>query len=127
MLKCKDCLHHEVCRKWYVLTGHSAKEADEISELEYEYEGNFCTYSKGKSLIAELPCRVGDTVYILIGKSKQFGRPYIKEEKVTEVSTAGRIWTDSCYYDVDDFDRAVFLTREDAERALKECEKNETD
>lgn len=71
-------------------------------------------------MIAELPCRVGDTVYILIGKSKQFGRPYIKEEKVTEVSTAGRIWSDSCYYDVDDFDRAVFLTREDAERALKE-------
>lgn len=58
MLKCKDCLHYEVCRNWYILTGHSAKEADEISELEHEYEGNFCTYSKDKSLIA-VPVRHG--------------------------------------------------------------------
>lgn len=72
--------------------------------------------------------RVGSTVYIPIDKSNRFRYgSYIREEKVTEISTAGRIWTDSCYYDVDDFGKTVFLTRDEAERALKEREKNETD
>ena len=78
-----------------------------------------CEHYKDKSLIIELPCKASDKVYILIDESEKFGGAYIKE-----LSTAGRIWTDSCYYDSDDIGSILFFTREEAERALKEREKN---
>lgn len=37
-MKCKDCLHYKVCRKWYILTGHSAKEVRSLEESLKEEE-----------------------------------------------------------------------------------------
>lgn len=122
MLKCKDCLHYEVCRNWYILTGHSAKEADEISELEYEYEDNFCTYSKDKSLIAELPCRVGDTVYSYCETFSRFfayqvENVFISRENIQYEAFAneGSELIDVIDFNCDDFGKTVFLTHDEAE------------
>lgn len=108
MPKCKSCYHFHMC------------------DLQYRIEEDQeCKHFKDDSLIVELPCKVGTVAYIIINESEKFGGSYIKEEKIVEVSTAGRIWTDSCYYDDDDIGKTVFLSHEEAEKKLKECE-NET-
>ena len=73
---------------------------------------------QGKLL--KLPCAVGDTVYTIY--SDEDGS-FIEEPKVEEVSTH-RVWIDSMYFDYDDFGKTVFLTREEAEAALKELERS---
>lgn len=115
MAKCENCYHYEACL--YFLS----KENKVLNNT----EGFVCEHYKDKSLIVELPCRVGDTVYILIDESEKFGGSYIKEEKVAEISTAGRIWTNDCYYDSDDVGKTIFLSREEAERALESLEESE--
>lgn len=116
MRKCENCYHNEMCQALEICNGITKISAD------------CCGYYKDKSQILELPCKVGDTVYILIiDKLEKFGGAYIKEEIAVEISTAGRIWTDSCYYDSDDIGKTVFFAREEAERELEECDKHETD
>ena len=73
---------------------------------------------QGKLL--KLPCAVGDTVYTIY--SDEDGS-FIEEPKVEEVSTH-RVWIDSMYFDYDDFGKTVFLTREEADAALKELERS---
>lgn len=68
---------------------------------------------QGKLL--KLPCEVGDTVYTIY--SDEDGS-FVEEPKVEEVSTH-RIWIDSVYFDYEDIGKTVFLTREEAESALK--------
>lgn len=69
---------------------------------------------QGKLL--KLPCAVGDTVYTIYSG-------FIEESNVEEVSTH-RIWIDSMYFDYADIGKTVFLTRKEAEAALKKMEKN---
>ena len=114
MAKCENCYHYEACL--YFL----AKE----NKILNNSEGFVCEHYKDKSLIVELPCRIGDTVYILIEESEKFDGSYVKEEKIAEISTAGRIWTDDCYYDSNDIGKILFISCEEAERALEEREKN---
>lgn len=68
---------------------------------------------QGKLL--KLPCAMGNTVYTIYSSEDD---SFIEEAKVEEVSTH-RIWIDSVYFDYDDFGKSVFLTREEAEAALK--------
>lgn len=72
---------------------------------------------QGKLL--KLPCAVGDMVYTIY--SDEDGS-FIEESKAEEVSTH-RVWIDSMYFDYDDFGKTVFLTRQEAEAALKELER----
>lgn len=51
-MTCKDCTHYTVCEGWQI---------DERRES----LANGCTDFKDKSKYTELPCKVGDTVYIL--------------------------------------------------------------
>ena len=106
MPKCENCYHYEACN--YFLKKENGYLASR--------EGFVCGHFKDKSLIMELPCKVGDMLYIIIDESKKFGGNYIKEEKAVEISTEGRIWTDDCYYDSDDVGKMIFFTREEAEK-----------
>lgn len=72
--------------------------------------------SEEQNRLLKLPCAVGDTVYTIYSDEDD---SFIEEPKVEEVSTH-RIWIDSMYFDYDDIGRTVFLTREQAEAALKE-------
>lgn len=93
--------------KWLDRNKWIAKKCDEYARAE----------EQGKLL--KLPCAVGDAVYTIY--SDEDGS-FIEEPKVEEVSTH-RVWIDSMYFDYDDFAKTVFLTREEAEAALKELEK----
>lgn len=85
----------------YISAAHKLAEYEDLEE-------------QGKLL--KLPCAVGDTVYTIYSDEDS---SFIEESKVEEVSTH-RVWIDSTYFDYDDFGKTVFLTREEAEAALKE-------
>ena len=57
-MRCKDCYHNEICPLW-----------DDYNDIPYcDGYSDFCNnydHFKDKSLIVELPCKVGDKVYYL--------------------------------------------------------------
>ena len=111
MNKCENCIHFECCCKW-----HSED----------------CRFFKDKSLFAELPCKVGTTLYFL------YNRPHADKPDLTPKIYQTNEW----YFDVDEegisilprdihgynheyhyyLGKTVFLTKEDAEQKLKEGE-----
>lgn len=92
----------------------SPNRKEELVEKLAEYED---LEEQGKLL--KLPCAVGDTIYAIYSDEDS---SFIEEPKVVEVSTH-RVWIDSAYFDYDDFGKTVFLTRQEAEAALKELER----
>lgn len=70
------------------------------------------------------PCKVGDTVYMIYWDDGI--EPFIEEDKIIKVSTQ-KFWLKYCYFNYDDIGKTVFLTREEAERALKESEMKKDD
>lgn len=90
-----------------IQVGHAVEKLAEYEDLE----------EQGKLL--KLPCAVGDTIYTIYSDEDS---SFIEESKAVEVSTH-RVWIDSAYFDYDDFGKTVFLTREEAEAALKEMER----
>ena len=90
---CKDCVCNELCTTIGFNNGFQG--------------GEQCRHFKDKSLFIELPCKVGDRVYCeswIKGRIKSFNAPdtyWIIEKKEL-------------------FGKELFLTREEAEQALKE-------
>ena len=78
-------------------------------------------YSIADHLLANgvivLPCKAGDTVYVL-REVYEYGGNYYREisEETAEVFSLG---TDEDFYSLEQFGKTVFLTREEAEAALK--------
>lgn len=116
-MTCKGCLHYEVC------SGHAFEE-------KYCDKDNCLDYTN-RSEWVHLPCKVGDTVYYVDGawylKNKSMWE--IKPIKVTEFSTkigrSGKLYplsiiANGTRYPVTSIGKTVFLTREEAEKALKE-------
>lgn len=109
MASCKDCLCFDVC-----------------SIADVMGEDYCCPDCKDRTLFIELPCKVGDTVYLIKNHN-------IYERKVTRIIFDPRTIIQLmakdyvCYASHigrNDFGKTVFLTREEAERALKERENN---
>ena len=108
MSTCKDCIYYEVCKalnkefkihpKDYIETDLCAKQ---------------CTTFKDKSKFIELPCKVGDTVYIHF---------YNREKAKYEVTPIKNIQLSELAVLIEDNEK-VYLSDEQAEQALKECEK----
>lgn len=61
-MTCKDCIHYDVCSKkhWHV---ECNKYACDLNDIE-----NRCDDFKDKSRFIELPCKIGDTVYLVDDK-----------------------------------------------------------
>ena len=60
-MTCKDCYHYENCHLRIALNmDYDETKNKPITEMEKR-----CEYFKDKSLIVELPCKVGDKVYYL--------------------------------------------------------------
>ena len=77
-----------------------------------------------------LPCNVGDTVYLIDDIDCVFERESIVTEIEIDKDGATIMIQDeipicSSGYNLSDFGEIVFLTREEAEKALKEMKKNE--
>ena len=118
MTKCERCYHNKVC-----INGANYKNVET------------CNHFKDKDLIAELPCKVGDVVYTNLSMSGWYMRIADRPYKATIVYI-GINGVDN-YMNVvlkndnmlsfkfSDIGKSVFLTREEAEAALEECENND--
>ena len=106
-MTCKDCIYYKVC------------EADGV-----------CTEFSDISKWVHLPCKVGDVVY-------QVTRNFISEFRVRfiEIATCGNLFlhTDLIsgivytgeVFSESDIGKTVFLTREEAEKALQDMRKED--
>ena len=115
--ECKNCVHCDVCR---IRTYPSM----------YGLTGKWCDHCKDKSLLIELPCKVGDEVYIsdfvgvieaFVSNIKMFYNYLTKEiENVVDLRIIGNF---SIHKNFNEFGKTVFLTKEEAEAKLREVEK----
>ena len=113
MAKCDNCYHYEACL-------NSLSENKVLNNI----EDFVCEHYKDKSLIVELPCRVGDVVWHY-GKSFVIESIEIFSSRI--VYRCGNPGTDDYLpFDNRAIGKTVFLSREEAERALEEIniEKN---
>ena len=110
---CDSCNVQLCYRQCYKMTRWAEKAKEKLAEYE--------TAEKEGRLVV-LPCKVGSTVYRIL-YTLAFGEIGDKAEKhyfIRETSFE--------YGMIDDLNETVFLTREEAEKALKESEiGNETD
>ncbi len=117
-MKCKTCINYDVCSK------HSAN-CDRVSD--------YCKMYKDGSKFIELPCKVGDVVYsyceelyrilpyfidqiIISYDSDSLNNEYVTFDGIS--SNASELLADMDFT-VDEIGKTVFLTREEAERVLK--------
>lgn len=102
MASCKDCMHEEVCN---IFSGDLNEDGAEK-----------CVCFKDRSRFVELPCKVGDTVFVVNGFKEidELEVDYYVAGK--NVISVGMV--DDGEYEVE----TVFLTREEAERALNSSE-----
>ena len=123
MSKCENCIHYKACEDW----------VDNLLErhiFPYECEGDEkpCEFYKDKSLFVELPCKVGQTVWLL-ELSK------VQQARVNEIniSLSGNVVVVDLILDsfalnrnraiyFVQFGKTLFLTKEEAEKKLKEIE-----
>lgn len=124
-MDCTKCLYEVACDLNRRMSGNN-------NPLMYDKE---CELFKDKSLYIELPRKVGDTVYYLNTQYHMaLHRNTIYEAKVTRIVITSlgvalvihiRDESGCCEVpDVKDFGKTVFLTREEAEKALAERETN---
>ena len=109
MASCTECVHVEVCQK------------TRIMNPAYDRAPN-CGDFKDRSRFVELPCEVGDTVYI---SGKEIFCDEINEISIEKFSDGLICFRAYCKelkisLDLKDFGTIAFLTKEQAEQALKE-------
>ena len=124
-MTCKDCIHYDLCRSFSRIQlgwhGNSVHYVENMEEI--------CKDFKDRSRFVELPCRVGDKVY--------FNNVHLRYARVIaiyidasggmfDLDITTNIATATGYehfinkdYTFEDIGRRLFLTREEAEQALK--------
>lgn len=117
MTKCEKCYHSDVCMDY-----------NKTHSIDWEPD---CKYLKGKSLIVELPCKVGDIVYGILNNkiysliilniaitenNIEFNCMEIDEECI---DTYGDVdFGVSFRFSLLDINKTVFTNREDAEKGV---------
>ncbi len=114
MTKCKDCIHEKVCVKWA---------ENYVYRTRNRVIFNGCEHFTDANKTITLPCRIGDTVWYY-NHSFVIENIFICANRV--IYRCGNAGTeDYMPFDNNDIGKTVFLTREDAEKALKECDHND--
>ena len=117
MATCKECVHNNIC---------NIKQRYNHPKYALQHIEKYCEYFKDSSRFVELPCKVGDTVYIIARIS---GKEEIIQDSVESFTISYFIdntpiilfdGIETCDWDSNDFGKQVFLTKEQAEQALKE-------
>ena len=120
MGSCKECYHYEVCRMHYrqkcELTYETEKEVRRAM-LKAEKGSPICDHFKDRSRFVELPCKLGNSVFSL-NPNRTFHAIRVDGANVELITSQGFIFNQSL------IGKTVFLTREEAEQALKEREEN---
>lgn len=113
MASCKDCVHADMC-KYKDLPAPLSDSYIRESECIEKRCGDF----KDRSRFVELPCKVGDTVYIALN-----GYGVLKDTVKEFRITSRRIWIRPEEFGMDCLlENMAFFTREEADRVLKERE-----
>ena len=105
MASCNNCLHVKICQKTRIIN----------PTHNYAIE---CNDFKDRSRFVELPCKVGNLIYI-IKKARGFSVRRAKVNSIT-ITEIGKIQV-SCYRSsfIGFWGDDAFATKEEAERALK--------
>lgn len=123
-MTCKDCIHYDVCKCVN----------PKVDEMYGNRNGTQygCGYFKDKSQIIKLPCKVGDTVYLV---DFEYGIYKCIVNDIQILSDNEPVYTLYFYsqngyepaelewdidIEIDCFGKTVFLTKEQAEAKLKE-------
>ena len=116
-MTCKDCIYYEVCADFR----RNICDTDRKRFEEYRLNSDgLCDNFKDKNAVIVPPCKVGDIVYVC------FSRTRVIECKVAQIiieniEEIGMSFI--CYggmrFDMRHWGKTVFLTREEAERALE--------
>lgn len=110
-MKCENCLHYGVCT--------FAKQYETVDK---------CPDFADKDLYVKLPCKVGTKVYALAtpcGGCEHYNLSFEQSIKICRNCEKREIAEFTFDIElIDEFGKAVFLTREDAEKKLEEL-KNE--
>lgn len=133
MTTCPECVHFGVC-EYYAksLLEFFDVGADEMQELLKncrQDEDDVCEHFLASNRVVELPCKVGDTVYVVenIAGEKKIIQDSVETIGIgyyadgIEIYQFDGIKTDGYF---SDFGKTVFLSREAAEQALEEREAN---
>ena len=117
-MTCKDCMHYEVC--------NALDEGGQVKIL----VPSQCGYFKDKTKYIELPCKVGDEVYVIknnkihtkdiVYYNKIHSRIAEQNEEYWHCVDKDRISINVITFYPEDFGKTVFLTKSEAEQKLKE-------
>lgn len=115
-MTCKDCINYDWCKD----QTNNPDYYDGISDVE-----NRCKGFKDKSQYIKLPCKVGDTVYFIKSIFSFMATP--KPEKIRKIEITADVMTirtENRAFNPKAINDIVFLTKESAEKALRERENN---
>ena len=125
-MTCKDCIHYEICNRWD--NWNDEFYADGNSDRCHDY-----SRFKDKSLFIELPCKVGDVVYVIknnkicakdiVYYNKIHSRVAEQNEEYWHCVDKDRISINVITFYPENIGKTVFLTKEEAEAKLKELNK----
>ena len=98
---CFDCINYEQCPTGLACSANPA-----------------CTMFKDKSRFVELPCKVGDVIYCFEPCFDIDHHPKLKvvEKEIIQLKTIATVF--GLNFDIDSIGKTIFLTREEAEKAL---------
>lgn len=128
MSKCENCIHYERCDHYHIATDTGKYAYPNIDLEKREDVEDICDDFKSKSLFVELPCKVGDEVYItdyvtnvieafVSGIDMFYNYLTKKVDTSVDLRIIGNF---ELHKNFDDFGKTVFLTKEEAEKKLKE-------
>ena len=111
-MTCKDCLYYDFCNDYNEYPEY-IRYCEKTMGTEFK-----CSHFKDKSRFIELPCKVGDTAYYVVGNGDN---SRIIEEGLKGVSIIGdKLYViDECK-DLYEVGVEVFLSKQEAEKALAE-------
>ena len=109
-MTCKDCLHFEACEL------NSAMRI--LLPTIAHQNACYCKAFKDKSRFVELPCKAGDIVYCFEPCFDTDNHPKLKvvEKEIIELKIIATVF--GLNFDIDSIGKTIFLTREEAEKAL---------
>lgn len=85
-----------------------------------------CDYEEleEQGLLVRLTCKVGDSVFIIVGKD--VSKQGIRKIEISDNGIIFKTNRQKRIFNVSEFEKSVFLTREEAVNKLEEMKKNET-
>lgn len=116
---CKDCLHYDVCAE-------VMKQQLYIKEVLCGHKNPVCPQFADRFEWAHLPCKVGDTVYYVTGIGNNLIKPATIKEIIIDKNGIRDLYVCGNGYNFENSFDIFYLTREEAEKALKEYEINES-